>query len=192
MMKPRPEANGRLADSHTMRKEQSSDSDAGPPKPLQDPSHRLPGRTAGGKVPSKAQKGTHRHTHIMLASLCLFFPASIFNQPTPNGPYTLLKIYSYKLHCPSGLCPGDLEGPQGGWFSPCPLGSHHCTQTGHHPGTKMAGFGHQPAGQGRGLGLMGWDGEGAQRGTIPPCPAGTNGRRWIWCLQLSIYRYLQK
>lgn len=35
-------------------------------------------------------------------------------------------------------------------------------------------------------------GRGAQRGPAPPGPAGTHGRRWIRCLHLSIYRYLQK
>lgn len=33
---------------------------------------------------------------------------------------------------------------------------------------------------------------GAEYEGAPPRPTGTNGRRWMWCLHLSIYRYLRK
>ena len=112
---------------------------------------------------------------------------SIFNQPTPNGPYTLLKIYSYNLHCQSGLGRWAQRDRREGRPLSCSLRSHFCTQTQHYPRAKTAGS--------KGLeGPAGWvgRGRGAQRGPASPGPVGTHGRRWIWCLHLSIYRYLQK
>lgn len=87
-------------------------------------------------TPDTHMHTTHRHTHIALVSLL-----SLHLQPAyPNGPYTLLKIYSYKLHCQSGLGPGARRDHGEEWPLSCSLGSHLCTQTQHHPGAKMAGL----------------------------------------------------
>lgn len=133
MMHQRPGAAGQLAGSHTASKQQSSASKPGPLTLSQDPAHWLPGRKmAGNKVPSKGQhlrKGhTHGHTHTphsrrvgLSCSLSSSQP-SVFNQFTPNGPYTLLKIYSYKLHCQSGLGLGVQRDHRKGWALILPLG----------------------------------------------------------------------
>lgn len=89
---------------------------------------------------------THRHASCWSLYLSLSpFPSispsqpSIFNQPTANGPYTLLKIYSYKLHCQPGLGLQAQRAHREGWPLPCSLRSHFCTQTQYYPRAKRAG-----------------------------------------------------
>ena len=149
-------------------------------------------RESGSLPPCWVRSFTHRGVLIGAKNVRqrLRFSRALLesiNQPTPNGPYTLLKIYSYKLHCQSGLGLWAQRDRREGWPLSCSLGSHFCTQTQHYPGAKAAGS--------KGLeGPASWvgRGQGAQRGPAPPGPAGTHGRRWIRCLHLSIYRYLQK
>lgn len=135
---------------------------------------------------------THRHTHITLVSLL-----NLCLQPAyPNGPYTLLKIYSYKLHCQSGLGPGARRDHGEEWPLSCSLGSHLCTQTQHHPGAKMAGLEglKGPASwAGGGARLDGWGGDGVHR--EGPHRLVLQVRRQevdLVPLFLFIYRYLQK
>lgn len=151
-------------------------------------------------------QSTHTpHTHMHITRIphtdTLTSCWSLLNlhlQPAyPNGPYTLLKIYSYKLHCQSGLGPGARRDHGKEWPLSCSLGSHLCTQTQHHPGAKMAGL--------EGLkGPASWAGEGARldgRGRGMGCTERDRTSlscRYEWQkvdlvpLFLFIYRYLQK
>lgn len=131
----------------------------------------------------------HADTFTARWPISSFSPALHFQPAYPNGPYTLLKIYSYKLHCQSGLGPGARRDHRKGWPLSCPSGSRDCTQTQYHPGDKMAGSeGCKGPASRAGAGLGG-RGRGAQRGlhplvlqvqtdAVPP--------------SLSMYRYLQQ
>lgn len=118
----------------------------------------------------------------MLVSLSLL-PNLPSSTSLPNGPYTLLKIYSYKLHGRCGLGPGPGS---------LPLGLPPLYTSQHHPGPRRLALrlqGGSQLGRDRRGHTGGGRGKGGRHLLVLQVQTAEGG---CGASSLSIYRYLQK